>query len=109
MFYVYETINGVANEKVFGNGIMSNEVSHKKLKKVILITSNRVGNIIEFYLEQEKVFETTDIIANVNSDNLKQEYELDIEIPVGQKIVPALSCGGTATNLTVIYQYEEIR
>lgn len=109
MFYTYETINGVANEKTFGNGIMSNEVSHKRLKKLILITSSRAGNIIEFYLEQEKVFEATDTIANVSADNPKQEYELDIEIPVGQKIVPALSCGGTATDLTVVYQYEEIR
>jgi len=109
MFYTYEVINGVANEKTFGKGIMSNEVSHKRLKNVILITSSRASNVIELYLEKEKVFEVVDDIANVSGDNPKQEYAIDIEIPVGQQIVPALSCGGTATDVTIIYQYEEVR
>jgi len=109
MIYEYETINGVANKTVSGSGLMSNDVSHKKLEKIILITSSREGNVIELYLEKEKVFSVKDDVANLSSDNPKQEYVIDVDIPVGQKIVPALTCGGTATNLTIVYEYTEVR
>ncbi|RKX83487.1 MAG: hypothetical protein DRP58_08645 [Spirochaetes bacterium] len=109
MYYTYEVINGVANKVVFGEGLMSNETSHKKLEKIILVTSARQGNVIDLYLEKEKVFSVKDDIANLPSDNPKQEFVIDIDIPVGQKIVPALTCGGTATDLTIVYEYTEVR
>jgi len=109
MFYEYEVLNGIANKTVSGSGLMSNEVSHKKLEKIILITSSREGNVIDLYLEKEKIFSVKDDVANLSSDNPKQEYVIDVDIPVGQKIVPALTCGGTATNLTIVYEYTEVR
>jgi len=109
MFYEYETINGIANKTVTGSGLMSNEVSHKKLEKIILITSSREGNVIDLYLEKEKVFSVKDDVANLSSDNPKQEFVIDVDIPVGQKIVPTLTCGGTATNLIIVYEYSEVR
>ena len=109
MIYEYETINGVANKTVTGSGLMSNEVSHKKLEKVILITSSREGNVIELYLEKEKIFSVKDDVANLSSDNPKQEFIIGIDIPVGQKIIPSLTCGGTATNLIIVYEYSEVR
>ena len=109
MIYEYETINGVANKTVSGSGLMSNEVSHKKLEKIILITSSREGNVIDLYLEKEKVFSVKDDVANLSSDNPKQEFIIGIDIPVGQKIIPSLTCGGTATNLIIVYEYSEVR
>jgi len=109
MYYTYEILNGEANKTISGNGLMSNEVSHKKLEKVILITSSRAGNVIELYLEKEKVFSVKDDVANLSSDNPKQEFVIDVDIPVGQKIVPTLTCGGTATNLIIVYEYSEVR
>ena len=109
MIYEYETINGIANKTVTGSGLMSNEVSHKKLEKIILITSSREGNVIDLYLEKEKIFSVKDDVANLSSDNPKQEFVIDVDIPVGQKIVPTLTCGGTATNLIIVYEYSEVR
>ena len=43
---------------------------------------------------------------NAVSDEQKQPFEIDVDIPVGQTVAPALRCGGTATTIQVLYEYE---
>ena len=109
MYYSYDIVYGVANEEKVGQGIYSHEVSKKVLKKIYLSTSARNGNIIKLYKEKELIFEVPDTVVALDTDNPKTCFDIDVEIPVGQHIYPALSCGGSASTVTIVFAYEEIR
>ena len=108
-YYASETITGVANATKYGDGLTSTEVSRKRVKSIYVVTSTRAGNYLELWLEKERIAQIHDDVINIATDNPKTEIDLDVEIPVGQTLIPALRCGGTATTITIVYKYEEIR
>lgn len=107
-YYASETITGVANSTTYGNGLTSTGQSRKKVNKIYATVSSKAGNYLELWLEKERIAQIHDDILNLATDLAKLEIELDIEIPVGQTLVPAFRCGGTANIITLVYQYEEI-
>jgi len=107
-YYASETINGVANSVVYGDGLTSTEASRKKVKSIMAVVNSRANNYMELWLEKELVARIHDSNLNLTTDLCKYEIELDLEIPVGQTLTPAIRCGATATNLILVYKYEEI-
>ena len=107
-YYASETINGSANSTVYGDGLTSTEASRKRIKSIIVTTSARQGNYLELWLEKELVGRIHDDVLDLASDVPKHEFEMDVEIPIGQTLTPAVRCGGTATDMVVVYKYEEI-
>ena len=105
-YYKSETINGVANQTVYGKGLTSTEAEKITLVNIYFITSARQGNYAEVWKEKERLAEINDNAIPLPADNPKQAFEMDIDIPVGQTVNVALRCGGSATDLTVIYEYE---
>ena len=106
LYYRSETIVGQANKTVYGKGLTSTEAEKKTLKGIYCITSGRSENFLEVWKESERIAEINDMLLPVATDNPKQMIELDVQIPVGQTVAPALRCGGTATTVRVIYVYE---
>jgi len=105
-YFHSETINGVANSTVYGSGLTSTEAEKKTLKRVYIITSARQGNFAELWREKERIAMIHDNALNLATDDTKTVFDVDIEIPVGQTVKPAVRCGGTATNLVIVYEYE---
>ena len=106
LYYRSETIIGQANKTVYGKGLTSTEAEKKKLKGLYIITSGRSDNYVEVWKESERIAEINDMLLPLASDNPKQMVEIDVDIPVGQSVAPALRCGGTATTIRVVYVYE---
>jgi len=106
LYYESEIIAGVANQRKYGTGIVSTEAEKKRIKKVIVTTSGRQGNYVEFWIEREKRGSIIDHNLPLVSDTFRIELEFDIEIEVGRKFTPALYCGGTATTVYITYCYE---
>ena len=108
-FYESERIVGVANSTVYGNGLTSTEAEVKRINRVWIITSARQGNFAEFWIENERIANIHDDILPLNNESFRIEFPIDVELPIGKTLKPALRCGGTATNITVIYEYEIVR
>ena len=106
LYYESETITGIANQRTFGTGITSTEPEKKRIKKVIVTTSAREGNYVEFWVEREKRGSIIDYNLPLNTDAFRLELEFDTEIEVGRSFTPALYCGGTATTVYITYCYE---
>ncbi len=106
---------GVINNRVYDTGLTSTEAEKKHVESIIVSVSGHIGNIIEIWLEREKLFEIPDYCIDTDevagaanpfkSVVKKQEIPIDTEIPVGQKMQVAILCGGTAKNLRGCYVY----
>ena len=107
-YYASEVINGAANSTVYGDGLTSTEASRKRVKSIMVTASARQNNYLELWLEKELVGRIHDNVLSLPTDLAKYEIELDVEIPIGQTLTPAVRCGGTATDMVVVYKYEEI-
>lgn len=105
-YFDSETITGSANSTVYGQGLTSTEAEKKVLKRIYFIVSARQGNFAEIWKEKERLANIHDNVINLATDDTKTVFEVDIEIPTGQTVKPAIRCGGTATNLVVVYEYE---
>lgn len=106
--YESETITGAANAVVYGQGITSTEAERKRVLKIYVITSARQGNYFELWIGQQRIASIHDDFLQLNTDHPKQGLDVDVELEVGKTLVPAIRSGATATNITVIYEYELI-
>ena len=107
-FYASETITGVANSTVYGSGLTSTEAERKRITRVWIVTSARAGNYAELWIEKERIANVHDDVLSLNTDTPKFVLDVDIELEIGKTLKPAIRCGGTATNITVVYEYEVI-
>jgi hypothetical protein len=104
--YYSETITGVANKEVLGNGITSTEAEPKRINKVSITVSQRVGNWIRIYIERERLADIIDYEFPLTTDTFRREIIFELNIPVGQTFKVGIACGGTASNLNVVYECE---
>ena len=105
-FYHSETINGVANSTVYGTGLTSTEAERKRITRIWAIPSARAGNYFELWIEKERIANVHDDLLPLATDTFRIDLPVDIELEVGKSLKPAIRCGGTATNVTVIFEYE---
>lgn len=109
MKYTYsEIITGVVNSTVYGSGITSTDVEKKKLNSVVIVTSAKAGNFIEGWYERERTHVIADNVLPLVTDGYRIKIDVDEVIEQGKTWKAALRCGGTATNITVMYEYEVV-
>jgi len=110
------TITGQANADTFDTaGLESTEVEKRYCERVIINVSGYAGNLIELWLDREKIFEIYDYHlqtdASSGSTNVQyatnklNEIPVELEIPVGRKLQVSINCGGTAKNVFGTYVY----
>lgn len=110
------TVTGSANVTTFDAGLESTEAEKKKIVSVIINVSGYAGNVIEGWIDREKILGIYDYVINTEandgdtntpySTNKILELEVDHELIVGQTFKIAIKCGGTAKNIQGAYKYE---
>lgn len=109
MKYTYsEIITGAVNSTVYGSGITSTDVEKKKLNSVVIVTSAKAGNFIEGWYERERTHIISDNILPLVNDTYRIKIDVDDVIEQGKTWKVALRCGGTASVITVMYEYEVV-
>jgi hypothetical protein len=113
---IYEAITGQANKEIAGTGLTSLEKEKRTVKKLYLYVTGHAGNVVRVYLDTLKAIELIDyfIITDASSGstnvqlNTNRVIELDVnyELAVGQKLLAAINCGGTAKDLHVGYAFD---
>jgi hypothetical protein len=104
--YYSETITGAANTTRYGSGITSTEAEPKILKNLWVVVSARQSNRVLGYIEREKRIDVIDHILPLATEATRFRIEINEDIPAGRTWQAALQCGGTATNVYVIYEYD---
>lgn len=109
------TITGVINTVTPDSlGLESTEAEKKHCDSIIANVSGHIGNTIQVWLDREKRFEIYDYsldTAEASGTNMYKSVEklkeipVDLDIPVGSKLVVQIACGGTAKNLFGTYVY----
>lgn len=111
------SVTGSANSSVYDAGVTSTEAEKKKLLSVLIDVSDYQDNIVEGWLEREKVVDIYDKVLSTSnatgtniyrSTNKVIEIPVNLDIPVGQTFKIAIKSGGTATNLRGAYKYQLI-
>ncbi len=110
------TISGVANKQTFDAGIESNQAETKKLIALLVHVSGYAANFIQLYKGSEKIADVYDYhfdtLADLGAANFPQStgklqrIDLEIDLPLGQRIKACLECGATIKNLFGCYIYE---
>lgn len=116
LYYDSELITGVANTSVEGDGITSTETEEKTIKAVILQVNGYAGNLIEGFIEREKIlriydylldtFETTGSTNTQKSTTKLARFILDHAIKIGDTFKLIVASGATPNNLYAHYEYE---
>jgi hypothetical protein len=104
--YYSETVTGTTNTEVLGNGITSTEAEPKTIKEIIITVSARQGNRVRGYVERERMIDIIDQVCQTRTDAFRLPLTLDLELPVGHTFKVGIACGGTATNVDVVYKCE---
>jgi len=110
------TITGVANTTTFDSGITSTKEEPKKLLGLLIHLSGWAANIIELWLERERLmkvydynFPTDEGTGGANTQkcvNREAFIELQKDIPEGQTLKAAINCGATNKNVHGSYVYD---
>lgn len=110
------SIVGVANVPTFDDGIESNQAEPKKLIGLMVHVSGYAANKVQLYLDNEKLADIYDYHFQSEADlgaanfpyatNRIGKIDLEIDIPIGQRLRACISCGGTLKTLYGCYIYE---
>lgn len=110
------TITGVANKQTFDVGIESTQAESKKLIALLVHLSGYAANFVQLYKENEKIADVYDYhfdtLADLGAANFPystaklQRIDLEIDIPIGERVKACLQCAGTIKNLFGCYVYE---
>lgn len=115
-YYQAFSITGVTNDTTYDGGLTSTEAEPKRLKAILVNVSDYQDNLVQVWLEREKLADVYDKIFNTDGDtgSTNTPYSttklirlpVDRDIPVGQTAKVAIQCGGNATNIQGAYEYE---
>ncbi|MEM1558217.1 MAG: hypothetical protein QXG12_06465 [Thermoproteota archaeon] len=104
--YFSERVTGAPNTLVLGTGLVSTEVEPKIIKGLYIIVSARNGNMVEAWIERERILQILDTIFNLASDAFRLYIPVDVDLPIGRRFVVGVRSGASATNIDVTYEYE---
>lgn len=109
-------ITGVANIATYDDGLSSSEAQPKTLKSVIVQVDAYKGNVLQGWLDKDKVFELYDYNLDTQEEGSSQktgksmnrlnEIEVGVKIPVGSKFLIALECGASTNDFYGAYRWE---
>jgi len=117
-YYQRFNVAGDINDLAIDAGLTSTAAEKKRLVSLIVNVSDYEDNVIELYVEREKVGDIYDKVfctdattgaANIQyAQNKLIELPIDLEIVVGEFFQIGIRCGGTATDLHGAYKFEII-
>jgi len=117
-YFKYFKVTGVASKTEYDEGLTSSQEAKKRLKSVIINVAAREGNLVQGWLEREKVFELPDHSIDTQeltgadtfplSMNSINEIPVGVDMPVGTTFKVAISSGVTESDLYGAYRYEII-
>jgi len=109
-------ITGVANAETPDDGITSTEAEPKRILELLVNVSGYQDNTVKAYVEREEVLSVPDYLLDTDADSgttntmrsttKLNRFEINLELPIGQKFYAAHLCGPIATNLRGVYVYE---
>lgn len=109
-------ITGVANVQTFDAGIESNQAEPKKLIGLLVHLSGYAANRVQVYLDNEKLADIYDYHFVSEADlgaanfpyatNRLAKIDLEIEIPIGQRVKACIQCGATLKTMYGSYIFE---
>lgn len=110
------TLTGTNNIQKFDTGIESNQAEPKKLIALLVTVSEWAANRIQIYLDNEQLASIYDynldtIKAIGSADGLYsttkiRRIDLEIDIPLGQRVKAGMHSGATAKTMYGCYVYE---
>ena len=110
------TITGEVNKTTFDDGLSSSKEEPKKLLEVWLNVSGYADNDVELWHERERFATIPDKLLGTDADLGGANFpysttkilnvEVQRDIPIGETIKTAITCGATAKNLQGCYVYE---
>ena len=110
-------ITGEANKTIYDGGLSSSKESQKKLIEVQVNVSGYADNTFELWHERKQFITVPDKQLATDADlgaanfpystSKRLSIPVDRDIPIGEKIQAAISCGATAKNVQGTYVYEE--
>lgn len=114
MFYKGFAVTGVANTTTFDSGLISTVDEPKKIRAIIISVSKWRNNILEGWIETNRILEIRDFVLNTSDDigGAPASTNKLLRIPVDEDIKPgsifkiAINCGSTATDIVGAYEYE---
>ncbi len=110
-------VQGVANSTVQDAGLVSTRTIRRKVLGVFIIVEKQVANLIQIFVEREKIIELYDYnidsygqLGSSNSAidvNKPHYFIVDKVIPEGETLYVAIQCGATVSKVYGGYEYEE--
>jgi len=110
------TMLSLASKQKFHAGIESNQAEPKKLIGLLVCVSAYVANRIQLYLDNEKLadvydyhFDSYEVSAATvmsRSTTKLSRIDLEIDIPLGQRVQACVQSGVTPSTLYGCYIYE---
>lgn len=110
MLYKSFSVTGVANVTTFDDGLISSIEEPKIIRAILITVSKYRGNILEGWIETNRILEINDQVLNSLDDS--QGVNPIVRIPIEEVIKPgmifkiAINCGATPTNIYGAYEYE---
>jgi hypothetical protein len=115
-YYQEFAATGVIASTVFdGTGLTSPEGEKRLLTALLISVSTVQGNLLEAWLEREKLLSIYDNVLHTDlsagatgyaSTNRIIRIEMNHEIPIGNVLKVAIKSGATANNIHGAYEYE---
>lgn len=115
MFYKSFSVTGEANKTVMDSGLISTVEEPKNIKAVLIDVSAYQGNILEGWIETQRILEISDRVLNssqiISLDHCAVSTTKIIRIPIDEPIPPGMifkigiNCGAAPSNITGAYEY----
>ncbi len=116
MLYKSFTVEGIENKTVFDSGLISSIDEPKRLRAVIISVSEWQTNVLEGWIETNRILEIVDLVLNTQHEygaaNAYPSTTKLLRIPIEENIPPgmifkiAIRCGTNASNIYGAYEYE---
>lgn len=115
-YYKAFSVTGAINTETPDGGIESTGKEKKKVTAIIVNVSGYAGNTIRVWIDTELIAELYDYNLNTeaNDGDTNTPYStakmdripIDHELDIGETLLVAINCGGTAKNIQGAYEYE---
>lgn len=116
MLYKSFSVTGVANKTEFDDGLISSLDEPKKIRAVIICVSKYRANIIEGWIETNRILDIYDFAFSTSEDsgdstpcsssNKIIRIPIDVDIKPGMIFKIAINSGATPTDIHGAYEYE---
>jgi hypothetical protein len=115
-YYKHFGVTGVINTTVLDGGIESTESEKVTIKAILISVSAYQGNLIEGWVEREKIVDLPDYLlntheaagaANAYKSTVKMlRIPVDIVLDIGKIFKIGVNSGAIANNIFGSYEYE---